>query len=87
MKIRTLSILSLAAIVSLTACGGGEGGEGEGEVVNQDTAVVSGSDTVSQPTVVPTQDTVVQTTTVDTIQGEGQTGDTTVAGGDTTKAP
>lgn len=84
MKIRTLSILSLAAIVSLAACGGDDA-EGEGEVVNQDTSVVSGTDTVSQPTVVPTQDTVVQTTTVDTIQGEGT--DTTAAGGDTTKAP
>ena len=82
MKIRTLSILSLAAIVGLTACGGDA--EGEGEVVNQDTAVVSGMDTVSQPTVVPTQDTVVQTTTVDTIQGSAS-GDT--MGMDTTKAP
>ena len=86
MKIRTLSILSLAAIVSLTACGGSDA-EGEGEVVNQDTSVVSGTDTVTAPVVVPTQDSVVQTTTVDTIQGEGQTGDTTVVGGDTTKAP
>jgi hypothetical protein len=85
MKIRTLSILSLAAIVSLTACGGDA--EGEGDVTAQDTSVVSGTDTVSQPTVVPTQDTVVQTTTVDTIQGEGQTGDTTTVGDTTTKAP
>lgn len=83
MKIRTLSILSLAAIVSLTACGGGDA-EGEGEVVNQDTTVVSGMDTVTQPAVVPTQDTVVQTTTVDTIQGEGQATDSVA---DTTKAP
>jgi hypothetical protein len=54
-------------------------------VVNQDTSVVAGQDTVSQPTVVGTQDTVVSTTTVDTTQGQAHTTDSVA--GDTTKAP
>jgi len=86
-KIRNLSVLAFAAVFGLAACGG-DGAEGEGgEVVNQDTSVVAGSDTVSQPAIVPTQDTVVSTTTVDTTQGQGQATDTAHAGGDTTKAP
>ncbi|HEU4454189.1 MAG TPA: hypothetical protein VFR81_14060 [Longimicrobium sp.] len=67
-KIRNLSVLAFAAVFGLAACGGDDAAEGEG-VVNQDTSVVAGQDTVSQPTIVPTQDTVVQTTTVDTMQG------------------
>jgi len=83
-KIRNLSVLAFAAIFGLAACGGDDA-EGEGDVVSQDTSVVAGQDTISQPTVVPTQDTLVQTTTVDTTQGQGQPTDSVA--GDTTKAP
>jgi len=83
-KIRNLSVLAFAAVFGLAGCGGDDAEGGE-EVVSQDTSVVAGSDTVSQPTVVPTQDTVVQTTTVDTTQGQAQATDTVA--GDTTKAP
>ena len=80
MKLRTLSIFAAAAIVSLTACGGDEGADGE--TVNTDTTAVQGTDTVATPTVVPTTDTVVTTTTQDTIQGQA----TDTTGGDTTAA-
>lgn len=84
-KIRNLSVLAFAAVFGLAACGGDEAeGEGEG-VVNQDTSVVAGQDTINQPTIVPTQDTVVQTTTQDTTQGQAQTTDSVA--GDTTTAP
>ena len=77
----TKRIFSIVAIAALAACGGGddaaEGGEG---TVSQDTSVstVQGTDTVSQPVVVPTTDSVVTTTTVtqDTVQGAAQTGTT-----------
>jgi ABC-type glycerol-3-phosphate transport system substrate-binding protein len=78
-KIRNLSALAFAAIFGLAACGGDDA-EGEGEMMNQDTSVVAGQDTVMQPAVVPTQDTVVQTTTVDTTQGQA----TDTAAADTT---
>jgi ABC-type glycerol-3-phosphate transport system substrate-binding protein len=84
-KIRNLSVLAFAAVFGLAACGGDAEEGGEGEVVNQDTSVVAGQDTVSQPTVVGTQDTVVSTTTVDTTQGQAHTTDSVA--GDTTKAP
>jgi hypothetical protein len=79
MKLRMLSIFAAAAIVS--ACGGDDAAEGEGEVISQDTSAIQGMDTISQPTVVPTTDTVVTTTTVDTMQGQATEGDTVV--GDT----
>jgi ABC-type glycerol-3-phosphate transport system substrate-binding protein len=84
-KIRNLSALAFAAIFGLAACGGDGAEGGEGEVVNQDTSVVAGQDTVQQPAVVNTQDTVVSTTTVDTTQGQAQNTDSVA--GDTTKAP
>lgn len=85
----TKKILSIAAIAFLAACGGGDdAAEGEGGTVAQDTSVstIQGTDTVSQPTVVPTTDSVVTTTTVtqDTMQGQAQTGGTTT---DTTAQP
>ena len=83
-KIRNLSVLAFAAVFGLAACGGDDA-EGEGDVVSQDTSVIAGQDTISQPTIVPTQDTVVQTTTQDTVQGEAQ--ETDSVAGDTTKAP
>jgi ABC-type glycerol-3-phosphate transport system substrate-binding protein len=75
MKIRTLSILALAALASTAACGGDDNANGDSTATQQDTSVVSGMDTIQQPMAVPTQDTVVKTTTtetdVDTVQGEG----------------
>lgn len=70
-KSRYLSILALSAFVGLAACAR-EGAEGEGDVVKEDTSVVPGQDTISQPAVVPTQDTVVTTVTQDTIEGEAR---------------
>jgi hypothetical protein len=67
-KSRYLSILALSAFVGLTACGGDDA-DGD-DATAQDTSVVAGQDTVSQPAVVPTQDTVVTSVDVDTIQGE-----------------
>lgn len=84
-KNRYFSMIAVAAMVSLAACGGGDDA-GETEVVEADTTAIQGMDTVSVPTAVPTTDSVVTTTTVDTIQGEVQ--DT--AGGaqnDTTARP
>ncbi|HEX2076782.1 MAG TPA: hypothetical protein VHG08_03710 [Longimicrobium sp.] len=72
---RIFSVAALSLMVA--ACGGGDE---NGEVVDQDTssAVIQGTDTVNQPTVVPTADTVTTTTTttVDTSQGQAATGDT-----------
>lgn len=74
-------IFSILAIAALAACGGDDEA-GEGSVIEQDTSVstVQGTDTVSQPVVVPTTDTVTTTTTVtaDTTQGAVQTADTPV---------
>ncbi|WP_420125074.1 hypothetical protein [Longimicrobium sp.] len=71
---RIFSIAALSMMVA--ACGGGDEA-GEGEVVADSTTVttVPGTDTVSQPTVVPTTDSVLTTTTTttDTIQGQAQT--------------
>jgi hypothetical protein len=71
-------LIAIFGLMALAACGGGDDAAGEGETTNVDstTAVVPGSDTVATPTVVPTQDTVtaVTTTTVDTTQGQAQTG-------------
>lgn len=67
MKLRTLSILALAAIAA-TGC---KKGDNDAESTTADTTTVPGTDTVSQTvnTVVPTQDTVVKTTTTDTVHG------------------
>lgn len=62
-------IFSIAALTAMVAACGGDEAE-EGDVIEQDTTVTTGMDTISQPTVVPTTDTVVTTTTVDTIAGE-----------------
>ena len=68
MKIRTLSILALAAIAAV-GCKKSDTSEG---ATTSDTTTVPGTDTVSQTvnTVVPTTDSVVQTTTTDTIHGD-----------------
>jgi hypothetical protein len=81
MKFRTLSILALAAIAA-TGCKKSDTSEGT-ETTTADSAVVPGTDTVSQPTVVPTQDTVVTSTTTTTDTVHGNAHDTTVH--DTTK--
>jgi hypothetical protein len=70
-------IFSVAALsLMLTACGGDDAAEGDGATVDS-TAVTTmpGTDTVSQPTVVPTTDSVVTTTTTetDTVQGQATT--------------
>lgn len=72
-------ILSLAALsLMVAACGGGDDA---GEVVEQDTTAIMGTDTAMVPAEVQTTDSVVTTTTVDTIQGEANAdsvaGDTT----------
>jgi hypothetical protein len=73
-------LIAIFGLMALAACGGDDAGA-EGETTNVDSAttVVPGSDTVATPTVVPTQDTVtaVTTTTVDTTQGQAQTGTAT----------
>ena len=81
MKIRTLGILAIAAIAA-TGCKKSDTSDGA-ETTAADTSVVAGTDTVSQPTVVPTQDTVVTTTTQETDTVHGNATDTTVH--DTTK--
>lgn len=76
-------IFSVAALsLMLTACGGGdEAGEGEATVDSTTVSTMPGTDTVSQPTVVPTTDSVVTTTTTttDTVQGQAATTDTATA--------
>ncbi|HYW10388.1 MAG TPA: hypothetical protein VE871_00460 [Longimicrobium sp.] len=76
----TKRIFSIVAIAALAACGGDDAAEGGEGTVSQDTAVttVQGTDTVSQPVVVPTTDSVVTTTTVtqDTMQGTAPAGAT-----------
>ncbi|HVG46076.1 MAG TPA: hypothetical protein VM890_15140 [Longimicrobium sp.] len=80
MKIRTLGILAIAAIAA-TGC---KKADSDGaETTTADSTVVAGTDTVSQPTVVPTQDTVVTTTTQETDTVHGNATDTTAH--DTTK--
>ena len=70
-------IFSIAALTMLVACGGGdEPANGEG-ADSTSVTTVPGTDTVNQPTVVPTTDSVVTTTTIDTVQGQGQAGGTT----------
>ena len=81
-KNRFFSIVAVAAMVSLAACGGGDEA-GDTEIVEADTTAIQGMDTVSIPTAVPTTDSVVTTTTVDTIQGSVQ--DTVIR--DTTARP
>lgn len=85
MKIRFLSILSLAALAATVACGGGDDANSE---TTADTSVVQGTEVVDQPVTVPTQDTIVEETTVttDTSVIEGGVVDSTVAT-DTTKRP
>jgi hypothetical protein len=64
--ISTLIILATVTLATLNACGGDDD-PGGGPAV-EDTAVISGeTDTVSQPTVVPTTDSVVTTTTMDSV--------------------
>jgi hypothetical protein len=76
----TKKLIAMAAVALLAACGGGDDADGEGaETTAQDTSVstVQGTDTVNQPTVVPTTDSVVTTTTTqtetDTVQGQAAT--------------
>ena len=91
MKIRHLPVLAIAALVATTACKKNE--SGGDETTQKDSAVVPGTDTINQPTVVPTQDTVVKTTTTTTDTVHGQAGDSAAtvtapaAGTDTTKRP
>ena len=76
-----LAIVALAAVATLAAC---KKADSDGaETTTADSAVVPGTDTISQPTVVPTQDTVVTTTTTETDTVHGSGTDTTAT--DTTK--
>jgi hypothetical protein len=70
MKLRTLSILALAAVAA-TGC---KKGDNDSQTTTVDsTAVVPGTDSVQQTVAVPTTDTVTKTTTttteVDTTHG------------------
>ena len=67
MKSRNFSILAVAALVSLAACGGGAD---EGDVVEQDTTPIPGVDSIETTIAVPTTDSLVTTTTTETIEGE-----------------
>lgn len=79
---RIFSIAALSMMVA--ACGGDEGGEGE-TVTTDSTSIttVPGTDTVSQPMVVPTTDSVLTTTTTttetDTVAGQAHTTGTDTA--------
>jgi hypothetical protein len=81
MKIRTLSILALAAVAAV-GCKKSDTSEGT-ETTTQDSTVVSGMDSAQVTVPVETQDTVVKTTTteVDTVHG----GATDTMAHDTTK--
>jgi hypothetical protein len=72
---RLFSIAALTMMVA--ACGGDDDADVTEGADSASTSVttVPGTDTVNQPTVVPTTDSVVTTTTVetDTVRGEGQT--------------
>ena len=77
-------IFSVAALsLMLTACGGGDDAETTDGVTTDSTSITTmpGTDTVSQPTVVPTTDSVVTTTTVetDTVPGQATATDTPAA--------
>jgi hypothetical protein len=80
MKIRTLSILALAAFAA-TACKKGD----NTETTTADTTAVPGTDTTTTTvnTVVPTTDSVITTTTTETDTTHGNAPDTTYH--DTTK--
>lgn len=75
-------LIAVFGLAALAACGGGDKtAEGESNTTVDSTAtVVPGTDTVSQPVVVPTQDTAVTTTTTttstDTMHGQATTGAT-----------
>lgn len=77
MKTRIFSIVAVAALVGVAACGGDEGGETE--QVTSDTTAVQGMDTMQAPVVVPTTDSVVTTTTVTTDTMQGQATDSAAA--------
>jgi hypothetical protein len=79
MKIRTLSILALAAIAA-TGC---KKGDADGETTTSDTSVVAGTDTAQVNVAVPTTDSVITTTTTETDTTHGNAPDTVVV--DTTK--
>lgn len=76
---RLFSIAALSMMVA--ACGGDDAAEGDGATVDSTSVTtMPGTDTISQPTVVPTTDSVVTTTTTetDTVPGQAQpTGTTT----------
>lgn len=68
MKNRLFPIAAVAALVGLAACGGEEAAvEGEGQVVDQNTEMVTTTDTTMAPVVAPVVETdtaAIQTTTV-----------------------
>jgi hypothetical protein len=74
MKIRTLSILALAAIAA-TGCKKSDTSEGT-ETTTQDSAVVPGTDSAQVTVPVQTEDTIVKTTTTETDTVHGNAPDT-----------
>ncbi|HEX6373806.1 MAG TPA: hypothetical protein VF006_33065 [Longimicrobium sp.] len=74
-------IFSIAALAMMVAACGDDDGNADGDTTVTDSTSVTtvpGTDTVSQPTVVPTTDSVVTTTTTetDTVRGEATATDT-----------
>ena len=75
-------ILSIAALSMMVAACGGDADEAEVTADSTTVTTMPGTDTVAQPTVVPTTDSVLTTTTTttetDTVQGQATATDTTV---------
>jgi hypothetical protein len=61
--------LSLATVVAIAATPACDRDADRDDVIDRDTAIITGVDTVDRPMEMPTTDTVVETTTVDTIEG------------------
>jgi hypothetical protein len=75
---RILSIAALSMMVA--ACGGDDAADGDATADSTTVTTMPGTDTISQPTVVPTTDSVITTTTTetDTVAGQAAQTDTPV---------
>ena len=80
MKLRNLAIFAIALSLPLAACGGDDAAEGDATADSTTVTTMPGTDTISQPTVVPTTDSVITTTTTetDTVAGQAAQTDTPV---------
>jgi hypothetical protein len=75
MKIRFLAVAALAGLIGVSACKKSDETE---TTTGGDTSVVTGLDTINQPTEVQVQDTVISDTTVHTDTIHGQANDDSV---------